>query len=194
MFNTIAVYCGAKAGNKPEYALAAQALANYFAENNISLVYGGGKVGLMGEIGGTLLAKGGRIIAVIPHFLSGKEILQADATEIYQTETMHERKAIMYRLSDAMIALPGGFGTMDELFETLTWSQLGLHAKPIGLLNVAGFYDDFVSFLDKMAAAGFLSPSTRVMIHISDNLEDLLHKMKNAPPVEIEPLLREDGI
>lgn len=194
MFNTIAVYCGAKAGNKPEYALAAQALANYFAENNISLVYGGGKVGLMGEIGGTLLAKGGRIIAVIPHFLSGKEILQADATEIYQTETMHERKAIMYRLSDAMIALPGGFGTMDELFETLTWSQLGLHAKPVGLLNVAGFYDDFVSFLDKMAAAGFLSPSTRVMIHISDNLEDLLHKMKNAPPVEIEPLLREDGI
>lgn len=194
MFNTIAVYCGAKAGNKPEYALAAQALANYFAENNISLVYGGGKVGLMGEIGGTLLAKGGRIIAVIPHFLSGKEILQADATEIYQTETMHERKAIMYRLSDAMIALPGGFGTMDELFETLTWSQLGLHAKPVGLLNVAGFYDDFVSFLDKMAAAGFLSPSTRVMIHISDNLEDLLQKMKNAPPVEIEPLLREDGI
>ena len=194
MFNTIAVYCGAKMGNKPEFAVAAQALATHFVENQIRLVYGGGKVGMMGEIGGTMLAQGGKVIAVIPHFLSGKEILQADATEIYQTDTMHERKAIMYRLSDAMIALPGGFGTMDELFETLTWSQLGLHAKPVGLLNVAGFYDHFVTFLDQMTDAGFLLASNRAMIHISDSLPDLLEKMKNAPPVQIEPLLRENQV
>lgn len=194
MFNAIAVFCGAKKGNRPEYALAAQQLAAYFVENKISLVYGGGKVGLMGEIGNTMLAKGGIIIAVIPHFLAGKEILQAEATEIYRTETMHERKAIMYRLSDAMIVLPGGFGTMDEMFETLTWGQLGLHAKPVGLLNVAGFYDDFISFLDKMTETGFLHPNNRSMIQISDNLEDLLQKMLMTPPILVEPLLKEEDV
>ncbi|MCX6857220.1 MAG: TIGR00730 family Rossman fold protein [Verrucomicrobia bacterium] len=152
----IAIYCGSSRGLDPVYATAAAELATFLAQQNIGIVYGGGNVGIMGVIADAALAAGGEIIGVIPESLLAKELGHTGCTELHVTRSMHERKQMMVDLSDAFIALPGGFGTLDELFETLTWLQLGFHGKPVGLLNVAGFFDHLLTFLNHMTNSGFL--------------------------------------
>ena len=148
--NAILVYCGANWGNKPIYADTAIALGKQLVKQKLELVYGGGSVGLMGIIADTVLVEGGKVIGVIPDFLNVKEVGHTGLTELHEVKSMHERKAMMEKLCDGVIVLPGGYGTMDEVFEMLTWSQLGLHRKPIGILNVNGYYDHLIAQMDRM--------------------------------------------
>ena len=160
----ICVFCGSNAGARSEYAEAARALATVLAERKLGIVYGGGNVGLMGVLADAALARGGEVIGVIPRKLVEKEVGHRGVTELRIVETMHERKALMNDLSDAFIALPGGFGTLDEVFEVLTWSQLGFHGKPCALLNVAGYYDGMLAMLDHAVTERFLRPAHRELI------------------------------
>jgi uncharacterized protein (TIGR00730 family) len=155
----IAVYCGASPGADPVYADAARALARVLVEHNIALVYGGGKVGLMGVIADEVLCLGGEATGVIPRALMEREVGHAGLTRLFVVKDMHERKAMMSDLADGFIAMPGGMGTLEELFEMVTWAQLGIHAKPIGLLNVNGFWDGLVGFVDHLVAQGFVRPA-----------------------------------
>ena len=173
----VVVFCGASAGNLPVYAEAAYELGKTLAQSGIGLVYGGAQIGLMGAVAEGALDAGGEVIGVIPHFLDAKEIAHEGLTEMFRVETMHQRKAKMSALSDGIIALPGGFGTLEELFEMLTWGQLGLHPKPIGLLNVGGFYDDLLQFVATMVASGLLRAEHSAMILVSDTIKDLLQQM-----------------
>ena len=147
----ICVFCGAAAGNDPRYAAAAAELGRALAARSIEVVTGGGKVGLMGVVADATLAAGGRVIGIIPRFLEEREVAHRGLTELHVVESLHERKALMHELSDGFIALPGGFGTLDELMESITWAQLGLHAKPIGIVNVAGYFDELLSFVEGAA-------------------------------------------
>ena len=160
----VCVFCGSNTGVLPEYRLAAEMLAREIVAQDLTLVYGGGKVGLMGVIGDTAMAAGGRVIGVTPRRLVEKEVAHAGLTELHVVESMHERKAMMAELSDAFIALPGGVGTFEEFFEVLTWSQLGFHAKPCGLLNVAGYYDQLLRFLDHSVEQGFIRREHRGIV------------------------------
>ncbi|HEX7983819.1 MAG TPA: TIGR00730 family Rossman fold protein, partial [Duganella sp.] len=155
MTKTICVYCGANAGVTPAYAEAARALGRALVDQNLALVYGGGKVGLMGVIADAVLAAGGEVTGVIPTALVEREVGHMGLTRQFIVKDMHERKAMMASLSDGFIAMPGGMGTLEELFEMLTWSQLGIHAKPIGLLNVDGFYDGLIDFIAHASGQGF---------------------------------------
>ncbi|MEO7497603.1 MAG: TIGR00730 family Rossman fold protein [Massilia sp.] len=152
----IAVYCGASAGATPRYADAARAMAQALVEHNIGLVYGGGNVGLMGVIADEVLRLGGEVSGVIPRALLARELGHTGLTRQFVVKDMHERKAMMSELSDGFIAMPGGLGTLEELFEMLTWSQLGIHHKPVGLFNVGGFYDGLVGFVGHQQAEGFV--------------------------------------
>jgi uncharacterized protein (TIGR00730 family) len=160
----ICVFCGSNAGARSEYAEAARTLATVLAERKLGIVYGGGNVGLMGVLADAALARGGEVIGVIPRKLVEKEVGHRGVTELRIVETMHERKALMNDLSDAFIALPGGFGTFDEFFEVLTWSQLGFHGKPCALLNVAGYYDGLLTMLDHAVTERFLRPAHRELV------------------------------
>jgi uncharacterized protein (TIGR00730 family) len=160
----ICVFCGSNAGARSEYAEAARALATVLAERKLGIVYGGGNVGLMGVLADAALARGGEVIGVIPQKLVDKEVAHRGVTELRIVETMHERKALMNDLSDAFLALPGGFGTLDEFFEVLTWSQLGFHGKPCALLNVAGYYDGMLAMLDHAVTERFLRPAHRELV------------------------------
>jgi uncharacterized protein (TIGR00730 family) len=180
----ITVFCGSSRGDSPIYEAAAQQLGALLAAENIGLVYGGGGVGLMGVVSRSVMSAGGRVIGVIPTFLNEKEgIAFDDITELHTVTTMHERKMKMHTLSNGVIAMPGGYGTLDELFEILCWAQLGLHTQPVGLLNINGYYDALVEMLDKMVASKFLSPTNRALLLVADNPTELLAKMKayNAP-------------
>ncbi len=152
----VCVFCGSSKGEDPQYAAAARAMGQALAANGIELVYGGGAVGLMGIVADAVMAAGGRVTGVIPRGLFRREVSHDAITQLHETATMHERKALMYELSDAFVAMPGGIGTMEELFETLTWAQLGLHAKPIGVLNVNGFYQPLLGLLEQMQRSGFV--------------------------------------
>lgn len=154
------------------------------AQRNIGLVYGGAKVGLMGAVADGALQAGGKVTGVLPHFLQQKELAHNGLTDLILVDTMHERKTKMNELADGVIALPGGFGTMEELFEMLTWGQLGLHQKPIGLLNVNGFYDALHQLSQTMTDKGFLSAANRDMLLYSDRIDDLLVKMEQYQPVD----------
>jgi uncharacterized protein (TIGR00730 family) len=158
----IAVFCGASQGNDPDIVAQAAAMARLLAQQGLGIVYGGGHVGLMGVVADAALAEGGEVIGVIPGFMMAKELAHQRLTELVVVRDMHERKMRMHELSHAVIALPGGFGTMDELFELLTWRQLGLHAKPMGLLNVKGFYAPLLQQMARMERDGFLHGPTRV--------------------------------
>src|SRR4051812_49148308 len=148
----VCVFCGSNPGARPEYAAAARAVGRALAERGRGLVYGGGNVGLMGVCADAALAAGGEVIGVIPDALQTAEVAHGGLTRLHVVRTMHERKALMADLSDAFAALPGGFGTLDELFEILTWAQLGIHAKPVAILNVAGFFDPLLAMLDHQTA------------------------------------------
>lgn len=181
----ITVFCGSSLGSDDIYKTQAGLVGRAFAKYNIGLVYGGAKVGLMGAVADGVLSNGGEVIGVLPVFLKSKEIAHQQLTELILVDTMHERKTRMNDLCDGVIALPGGFGTLEELFEMLTWAQLGLHKKPIGILNVNGFYDALIVLIQTMVEKGFLKQINQQMLLVSDNIDDLLIKMNTyvAPTV-----------
>ena len=181
----IAVFCGSSMGSKNHYQLQATLLGQTLAKQNIELVYGGANVGLMGAVADGALSEGGKVIGVIPNFLKSKEIAHEGLTELILVDSMHERKTKMNELCDGVIAMPGGFGTLEEFFEMLTWAQLGLHKKPIAILNIKGFYDPLSILVQTMVDNGFLKEVNQQMLLMSDNIEDLLNKMRNyiAPAV-----------
>lgn len=171
----IAVFCGASAGHDPVFMEVAGTVGRVLAMRGHGIVYGGGHVGLMGAVADAAMAAGGTVVGVIPGFMTDRELAHDRVTELIQVRDMHERKLVMHERSQAVMALPGGFGTMDELFELLTWRQLGLHAKPMGLLNVKGFYDPLVAQMERMEREGFLHGATRVLAHA--DVEVLLERL-----------------
>jgi len=178
----ICVYCGSHPGVRPVYATAATDLGKLLAGRQIELVYGGGGLGLMGIVANAVLAHGGHVIGVIPQALKTKEAVHPGLPDLRVVASMHERKALMAELADGFIALPGGFGTYEELCEVLTWSQLGFHHKPIGLLNTAGFYTPLLHFFDHAATEGFVRPANRQLVLVEDAAATLLDRL-NARPV-----------
>jgi len=183
---SVCVFAGSKTGGRPAYRNAARELGRAAAARGHTLVYGGGSVGLMGVIADAVLEEGGRIIGVIPEELQRREVAHAGLTELKVVRTMHERKALMASLSDAVIALPGGLGTLDELFEMLTWAQLGIHTKPCGLLNVAGYFDALLAYMDHTVSEGFIAAEHRSLLLVDDDAGRLLERMAEyrTPPVE----------
>ena len=169
----VCVFCGANPGTRAEYGAAARELAAVLARRGLGLVYGGGNVGMMGMLADAMLRAGGEVIGVIPQHLVDREVAHRGVTKLHVVDTMHQRKAMMNELSDAFIALPGGFGTLEEFFEILTWSQLGILRKPSGLLNVSDYYDDLLAMMDHAVAEGFLLPANRKLV-IADTDPDAL--------------------
>jgi uncharacterized protein (TIGR00730 family) len=179
---SLCVFCGSSTPPDPRYPAAARALGTLVANRGIRLVYGGGRAGLMGEIADAALAAGGRVTGVIPTGLFGREIAHMTLTELHEVGSMHERKQLMYDLSDGFVALPGGLGTLEELAEVTTWSQLGLHAKPVVLLDVDGFWDPLAAQLDRMVAVGLLKPSNRELIQRAASPQQALSALAAARP------------
>lgn len=173
---SICVYCGSSSGHRPEYAAAARSMGGLIASSGRTLVYGGGGVGLMGEVARATMAGGGRVIGVIPSHLNTKERAYHEV-ELRVVETMHERKQAMADLADGFVAMPGGLGTFDELFEILTWNQIGLHGKPVGLLNVRGYFDALLGTVERAVREGFAPPTARSRILVEEGPEALLAAM-----------------
>ncbi|MDQ1097283.1 MULTISPECIES: LOG family protein [Chryseobacterium] len=182
---SITVFCGSSFGSEDIYRAKAAMLGQTLAQHQIQLVYGGANVGLMGAVADGALNAGGKVIGVLPHFLQTKEIAHKRLTDLILVESMHERKTRMNELCDGVIVLPGGYGTLEEFFEMITWAQLGLHKKPIGILNIDGFYDDLIRMVETMVAKGFLKQINHDMLLISDSIDGLLEMMQNyqAPTV-----------
>lgn len=178
----ICVYCGSSFGNNPIYTMQAKVLGAVIAMRGDELVYGGGKVGLMGVLADAALAAGGSVIGIMPQFLVDKEIAHRGLTELRVVDTMHNRKEMMMRVADAIIALPGGWGTYDELAEAVTWAQLGLHDKPLGLLNVSGFFDPLIAQMDHAIAEGFVRPAHRDLLIVEDDIANLLARIDAFVP------------
>ena len=189
MIKALCVYCGANAGISPDYAVAARELARVLVAENISLVYGGGKVGLMGVIADEVLRLGGEATGVIPRALVEREVGHAGLTRLFVVKDMHERKAMMADLSEGFIAMPGGMGTLEELFEMVTWAQLGIHAKPIGLLNVNGFYDGLRTFVGHQVAEGFVRPEHEDLMIADSDPDVLIQRLRAVVPVVLESSL-----
>lgn len=178
----IAVYCGSATPENSVYIEAARAVGHGLAERGIGVVYGGGRLGLMGAVADSALAAGGEVIGVIPEALVGSEVAHRGCTELHVVSGMHERKAMFTDLSDGFITIPGGVGTMDELWEAISWSQLGYHSKPVGVLNVAGFYDQLVAFNAHMIEVGFIRPQHAGIMIVDDTLNGLLVQMAEYQP------------
>jgi uncharacterized protein (TIGR00730 family) len=177
---SVCVFCGSSFGNDPIYKQAAQELGTALAKAGLQLIYGGGNVGLMGTVADAVMEAGGSVIGVIPKFLLEREVGHRNLTELHIVETMHERKAKMASLSDAFAIMPGGIGTLEEMFEIWTWSQLHLHNKPCALLNTAGYYDQLNGFLDHMLSQDFLKPEARCMMMVANTPEVLISELCNA--------------
>jgi uncharacterized protein (TIGR00730 family) len=188
----VCVYAGSNPGTVPAYADGAKALATTLAERGIGLVYGGGKVGLMGVLADTVLAAGGEAIGVMPQALIDREIGHPGLTELRVVDSMHERKALMAELADAFVAVPGGIGTLDELIEVYTWSQLGIHQKACGVLNVHGYYDHLAAFLDHAVTQGFLRPQHRAVLTVADEPAELLDRLAAFQPPTVGKWLELD--
>ncbi len=186
---SIAVFCGSKDGYIDVYREEAYRVGGILAERGIRLVYGGAKIGVMGAIADGVLNNGGEVIGVIPQFLLNKEVAHENLTDLIIVETMHQRKLKMYELSDAMMTLPGGWGTMEELFETLTWGQLGMHNKPMGILNINGYYDSLKVLMTMMVHEGFLSEWTKKMVMVNESITDLLEMMEQYDAPELQQFL-----
>ena len=183
---TVCVFCGSSTGGNSKYITAARELGRYLAQHGHTLVYGAGNVGLMGQLANEVLTQGGNVIGVIPEFLVKKEVVYRKITDLRIVGSMHERKALMAELSDGFIALPGGVGTLEETLEILTWGQLGLHAKPVGLLNIEGYFDRLSDFFAHMVKEAFLREAHRKMILINDNPTDLIAAMNSFNPPKIK--------
>jgi uncharacterized protein (TIGR00730 family) len=176
------VYCGSRHGARPAYADAARTLGQAIGERGWQLVYGGGNVGLMGVVADAVLGAGGRVVGVIPESLMRREVGHTGLSELHVVQTMHQRKQMMAERADAFIALPGGIGTLEELFEVWTWRQLGYHQQPIGLLNVDGFYDTLLAFMRQTVAEGFLSAPQQAVVEVGDEPLELLLRLAAAAP------------
>jgi uncharacterized protein (TIGR00730 family) len=188
----ICVFCGSSLGTRPIYAEAAAALGRLIADSGLGMVYGGGNVGLMGIAANAALAAGGTVVGVIPEALMRMEVGHIDLTELHVVASMHERKALMADLADGFIALPGGIGTMEELFEVWTWGQLGLHPKPLGFLDVAGYYGHLHTFLDHMVTEGFLRERHRAMVAVESDPATLLSRFRAYHPPETVRVIDRD--
>ncbi len=175
----ITVFCGSSSGQDDAFTNQAYALGKYMGENSIDLIYGGAKIGLMGSVADGALDHNGHVTGILPHFLKDMEVAHEGLSTLTLVETMHERKQMMSELGDGVIALPGGFGTIEELFEMLTWAQLGLHQKPIALLNTNGFYNPLITFIDSMVTSGFLKGIDQEMIIVSNSIPDIIEKLSN---------------
>lgn len=187
------VYCGSSTGNIPAYADAAKALGETLVQHKLDLVYGGGNIGIMRTIADSVLASGGKAICIIPQSLADREVAHHGLTELQITDSMHTRKSRMADLSDAFIALPGGLGTLEEIFEMWTWTQLGFHQKPIGLLNTRGYFDDLLHFLDKTVERGFVKPAHRAMLIVAADPETLVNQLMDYTPPSVDKLLSNTG-
>jgi len=174
---SICVYCGSRAGDDPAFAAAARHTGTLIGQFGWQLVYGGGRAGLMGAVADAALAAGARVVGVIPQSLVMREHGHTGLSELHVVQTMHERKTMMAARSDAFLALPGGIGTMEELFEVWTWRQLGYHDKPVGLLNVQRYYDPLLAFIDRAARAGFVQPAQRTLLEVADSAAPLLKRL-----------------
>lgn len=188
----VCVFCGSSVGNHRDYVDYAEALGRLLAARKIGLVYGGGNVGLMGVIADAAMAAGGEVIGVIPQPLKDREIAHTGIRDLRVVDSMHTRKAVMADLSDAFIAMPGGVGTFEEIFEAITWTQLGVHRKPCGFLNVAGFYSPLVAFIDQAVSEGFIKPIHRAMIAVDDNPERLLDTLATMRLPDVPKWIRKD--
>ncbi|OAB29648.1 Rossman fold protein, TIGR00730 family [Paenibacillus macquariensis subsp. defensor] len=182
----ICVFAGANLGNHPDYQLKAAELGLYMAQEQYRLIYGGSNMGLMGVIANTVIAYGGEVTGIMPKGLFKGEIVHQELTEFIEVEGMHERKATMGKLADGFIALPGGFGTYEELFEVLCWSQIGIHNKPIGILNVCGYFDPLLNMINYSVEEGFSKPSNLSLINVSSDPIELIQRMENYVPQESE--------
>ena len=183
--SSLCVFCGSNGGAQPAYLEAAEAVGRGLAQRGVRVVYGGGKVGMMGAVADAAHAAGGEVVGVIPQAIFDLEIGHTGIDDLRVVGSMHERKALMAELSDAFIALPGGIGTLEELFEVYTWAQLGIHAKPLGLIDVAGYFEPLVAFLDHAVQERFLRPETRTLLAVSDSLDDLLAQLRASEPVGV---------
>ena len=192
MIRRICVFCGSNKGSSGEYAEAARQLGELFAREGIALVYGGGSVGLMGELADSVLASGGEAIGVIPHALWAREVGHRGLTDLRIVDTMHERKAMMADLADAFIALPGGLGTLEEIFEIWTWAQLGLHQKPLGFLDVNGFFSPLMQFIDRAVRERFVKDEYRAIAMMSSDAEALLRRFDAWQPPRVEKWITRD--
>ena len=197
MMKRICVFCGSSAGHNPRYRETAENVGRYLASREIELVYGAGNIGLMGAVADACLAAGGQVTGVIPEALMGREVAGRHVdhralTRLEVVDSMHTRKARMAELSDGFIALPGGFGTFEEFCEILTWGQLGFHVKPMGLLNVEGFYDPLLAMFDRAVADGFLRPQNRAMALADTRIESLLAQMESYRPEPVSKWLKEE--
>ena len=180
--SSVCVFCGSNGGADPAYLAAAEAVGAGLAQRGIRIVYGGGRVGLMGALADSARAAGGEVVGVMPQALVDREIGHTGIDDLRVVDTMHERKALMVELADAFVALPGGIGTLEELFEVYTWAQLGIHAKPLALLDVAGYYEPLAAFLDHAVAQRFLRAETRAMLAIADSIEGVLETFERWRP------------
>ncbi|HLW33407.1 MAG TPA: TIGR00730 family Rossman fold protein [Aequorivita sp.] len=192
ILNTICVFCGSSDGNDPAITEAAKTLGEIFAQEDITLVYGAAKIGVMGTLAKSVLDNNGQVIGIIPEFLKMKEVVHLGLTELITTQNMHQRKMKMQEESDAFIALPGGMGTLEELFEIVTWLQLGLHKKPIGILNVNGFYDDLITLLENMVRKALLSQENFNLLLVDSDPKKLLVKMTNFERPDLTKWLNSD--
>ena len=182
MLQSLAVFCGSSTGSDPRFAAQTLQLGHYFAEQQIELIYGAGNVGLMGILADAALEKNGRVVGVIPHFLKEWEVCHTGLSELILVDTMHQRKAIMAERAAGFIVLPGGFGTLDEFFEILTWRQLRLHNKPIGLLNWNGYYDHLLQHQEMMVDQGYLRDENTQLFTVSDSIDTLIAQMTESSP------------
>lgn len=191
---SICVYCGSNTGNNPAFADAARAMGRELVRRDWRLVYGGGHVGLMGVVADAVLQAGGQVIGVIPRSLVDREVGHNGLTDLRVVSTMHERKSLMAELSDGFVAMPGGIGTLEELFEAWTWSQLGIHEKPVGLLNVDGFYDGLIQFLQHATRSQFLKPEYVDVLLIDTDSQSLIDRMMSYSPPRVEKWLKAEQI
>ncbi len=191
VIKSLSVFCGSSYGNDEAYTNVGYQLGQYLAKNHITLVYGGSRVGIMGAVADGAIEANGTIIGIIPGFIKNKEIAHEGVTELIEVESMHDRKMTMHQKSDGALILPGGFGTLDKMFELLTWGQLGLHQKPIGILNINGYFDYLINFMDNMVNKNMLRVSNRDMVIVDSEIEGLIRKMREyeAPvkPKWMEP-------
>jgi len=190
--HSVCVYCGSNTGARPGYAAAARELGALLASQKMHLVFGGGAIGLMGIVAEAAMLGGGEVTGIIPKALDRREVANHNVTTLHVVGSMHERKAMMDNLSDGFIALPGGFGTFEELCEILTWSQLGIHAKPVGLLNVEGYYDSLLALFDNAVAERFLHPDHRALLLDDTDPSNLLDKMSRFSPPKVTKWLERD--
>jgi uncharacterized protein (TIGR00730 family) len=188
----VCVFCGSNVGVQPAYAEAAEAMGALLARRNVGIVYGGGHVGLMGVLANSALAAGGEVIGIIPQALADREIAHAGLTELHVVDSMHTRKAMMADLADAFVAMPGGVGTFEEFFEAVTWTQLGLHRKPCGLLNVNAFYSPLAAFIDLAVSEGFIKPIHRAAIVVDDDPARLLETLATLKLPDVPKWIRRD--